>query len=80
MFPLYRRYITGTSYFKIISQQHMQEIQKAGSRWFLFDVEAHQYPERVRIAEITAMDAGLYVEISESEYNAVYQQVQSSAD
>lgn len=51
-FPQYRRYSTGSSYFKIVDERSFVELQFIGVKVLIHHVKATQYPEMLRIKDL----------------------------
>jgi len=66
-FPQYRRYSTGSSYFKITDERNFIEIQFVGVKVFLHQIKAIQYPEILRIKDM--LDLSLEgIELAEKDF------------
>ena len=70
-FPQYRKYPTGTSYFKIESLEVFEELQVMGSRTLTHRIEAKIHPDRMRILDMLNNHEGAWVVIDAAEYEAV---------
>ncbi len=68
-FPIFRKYASGTSFFKVISFEEMEEVQVIGSRKWVHLLKATTYPDRVKIMEVIAGDENLFASLSEAEYH-----------
>jgi hypothetical protein len=68
-YPIYRKSLSGKSYYRIASAQQMVELQQIGSRWIIHEIEAKILPERVLIDDLIACRDGLYIEISAEDFN-----------
>jgi hypothetical protein len=66
-FPIYRKYVNGKTFFKIVSFDELHEIQVMGSRRLEHHTKATQYPEKVLIMDLIKMGEGVE-ESSEREY------------
>jgi hypothetical protein len=66
-FPQYRRYTTGSSYFKIVDERNFIEVQFVGDKVVLYKVTAHQYPEILRIQDMLNYQLDGVVEMDEDE-------------
>ncbi|MGB6038207.1 MAG: hypothetical protein WBG42_18165 [Cryomorphaceae bacterium] len=73
-FPQYRKYPNNKSYFKVLSSEAFEEIHAIGKRYFLTKVEAKILPDRHFIADMIEASEN-WVEIDESEYQAILGQV-----
>ena len=67
-FPQYRKYLTGTSYFKIESLEAFEEVQVMGSKRLVHRIEAKIHPDRMRILDMLNNHGGAWVEIDAEEY------------
>ena len=66
-FPQYRRYSTGSSYFKIVDERNFVELQFVGKKVFIHQIKATQYPEMLRIKDM--MDLSLAgIELADSNF------------
>lgn len=70
MFPAYRKYSNSNTFFKLISENRFEEISFIGTKGFLHEIEAKQYPEYLRIQDMLNCENETWVEISEPEYMA----------
>lgn len=70
VFPQYRMYINGKSYFKILSLDFFEEKYFVGKRLMKRDFLAAQYPDKLFIRDLLLNYQGMAVEISASEYNS----------
>lgn len=66
-FPIYRKLDNGLSFYKIKSLKVFQEKQIIGSKCFLHTIEAHQYPEMLRIQDMIDLQAP-YVSCTAEDY------------
>lgn len=53
VYPQYRRYHNGRSWFKISSPSEMEEVQQIGSRFVLHTLKATILPDRNHIYDLT---------------------------
>ena len=72
-FPQYRKLINGKSYYVIHSRDRMTEYARLGNRWQRFDLEARILPERNLISDLISGQDGVYLTISEEEFNHTIQ-------
>jgi len=70
-FPLYRRSVNGLNWYRITSPMMFTEVQRVGSRYIAHQVRALIHPDRVRIADLIAMEDGHVVACEPSEFDAV---------
>jgi hypothetical protein len=52
VFPQYRKYSNGQSYFKIVSETELTELKIFGSLFEIHHINAKILPERVMIADL----------------------------
>lgn len=71
VFPVYRKSKTGSSFYRIISAQLMEEYQLVGAKVFYFEVRANQYPELLRIKEMISLTDGVSLSATEEEFTVV---------
>lgn len=55
-FPQYRRLGSLDVYYKIFSAVKFVEIKRFGSKWMTSTVQAVQYPERLKIMDMLALE------------------------
>ena len=67
-FPVYRKLFNSKSYYKILSFKEMIEVQFMGDKRIEYKIEAIQYPEQLLIQDLIKLDKGVYLEISENEF------------
>lgn len=77
LFPVYRKYINNSSFFKIENEKHFIELQLVGQQYFIHQIEAKQYPEMLRIQDMVKNEAGLWLEIEESEFQLHFEKASS---
>lgn len=70
-FPQFRKRFDNKSYYKIINERNMQEVQIVGEKHFIFDIKADKYFEILRIQEILDDKNELYSVISKEEFEAL---------
>ena len=70
-FPQYRRRFDNKSFYKLINERTLEEVQLIGEKVFIHRVEATQYFEIIRLQEIADYDDEQYLLSSEDEYNKV---------
>jgi hypothetical protein len=54
-FPQYRKLMNDRSFYRIDSERSFYEIQLIGSKCFLHQTEAKQYPEIIRIQDMLSL-------------------------
>lgn len=52
LYPVYRRLVGGSHYYRIIDPTRFEELQRIGARWLFHHVEAKAYPEQLRVREM----------------------------
>lgn len=67
-FPLYRKYKNNKSYFKVIDLENFQEIKVVGSKYFVSNVRAKVYPEKLFILSLLSTTEPIAESISFAEY------------
>jgi hypothetical protein len=70
-FPQYRKRFDNKSFYKIINERSMQEVQIVGEKQFIYDIKADKYFEILRIQEILDKKNAIYQVITESEFNSI---------
>jgi hypothetical protein len=68
LFPIYRKYTNSNTFFKIISENRFEEITFIGSKGFIFEIEAKQYPEYLRIQDMINCLNDSWEKIDEENY------------
>lgn len=76
-YPQFRRYKTGTSWFRIDGPEQYEEIRKMGSRWFFDRYEAKILPDRNWIYDLTFAFESFADEISDEEYQEIFSNLSS---
>jgi hypothetical protein len=76
-YPQFRRYKTGTSWFRIQSPTQYEEIRKMGSRWFIDRYEVKILPDRNWVYDLTFAYEEFAEAISEEEYQATSRNLSS---
>ena len=71
VYPQFRRYKTGTSWFRIDGPEQYEEIRKMGSRWFIDRYEAKILPDRNWIYDLTFAYEEFAEVIGEGEYEEI---------
>ncbi|MCE3294559.1 MAG: hypothetical protein K0R65_273 [Crocinitomicaceae bacterium] len=69
IFPIYRKLSNSRAFYKINSPDEFEEIQVLGSKRFHYTHQARQYPEKLKIMDMIALEDGSYVESDENEFN-----------
>lgn len=69
-FPQYRRRFDNKSFYKLINERTLEEVQLIGNKAFIHKLEATQYFEILRLQEILNCEDGQYFESSENEFNS----------
>ncbi|MBD79942.1 MAG: hypothetical protein CL840_13600 [Crocinitomicaceae bacterium] len=70
-FPVYRKYFSGLSYYKINSNNEFEELQLVGSEIHIHAVKAHQYPEKLRIQDMIKCKDDIWSEMSKEEFEEI---------
>ena len=68
IFPLYRRYSHGRTYFKIVSDNSFEELNIVGKAFIIRNFEVKIFTDRIFILDMIEKKENLWVEISEEEY------------
>jgi hypothetical protein len=68
-FPVYRKYLNGKSYFKIISRNEFEEVQIIGAKKAVNSIIVTQLPEMNLIHDLV-YDSSVAYEITEDQYNS----------
>lgn len=68
-FPIYRKLKNDKAFYKINSENQLEEIQVIGSKRKYFLLDAKQYPEKLKIMDIIEGHKGLYLPFTELEWN-----------
>lgn len=75
-FPVYRKYVNESAYFKVMSTTHWQEIRlQPGGKWELHDFEAKILTDRNFVADIIEAHDQHWSTISSEEYENVLKKV-----
>ncbi|MBS1652847.1 MAG: hypothetical protein JSU07_12635 [Bacteroidetes bacterium] len=75
-FPQYRKYKNNLSYFKIIDERIFIEVQVIGSKYFVNQVEAKQFPEILFVKDLLLNFNDLVLEISAVEFESLLKKAQ----
>lgn len=67
-FPYYRKLSNGRIYYKILDSNHFEEIQLLGNKQLFHQIEAVQYPEKLKIMDLLALENPVYLEATEQEW------------
>lgn len=70
-FPQYRKLMNDKSFYRIESERSFYEIQLIGSKCFLHQTEAKQYPEIIRIKDMLSLSEP-FVECTAEEFQIYY--------
>jgi hypothetical protein len=73
-YPQFRHYKSGTSWFRIDSAEHYEEIRKMGNQWMTDQYTAKILPDRNWIYDLTFAYSDFAVAITQQEYEAVRRQ------
>ncbi len=78
-FPQYRKLPNAKSLYRIDSERVFVELQKIGSRWWLYNLEAKQYPEILRIMDMLQLNEP-FVLSTEIEFETIYKLVKKNVE
>jgi hypothetical protein len=67
-FPVYRKLANERSFFRIDSPLRFTEVQRVGRQCVVHEVEAHTYPEKVRLIELLELQHHWVKESSSEEF------------
>lgn len=70
-FPQYRKRFDNKSYYKVISEQEMEEIQLIGNKIFHHYLKADKYFEKLLILEILEAKDERYSQIKPTDYEKI---------
>jgi hypothetical protein len=70
-YPLFRKYVNGKNFFKIISPSEFEELQLLGKKWTLYHFTAKILPDRNLIHDLTFNDPLNIEAIEEHEYEEI---------
>ncbi|MCU0434091.1 MAG: hypothetical protein MUC87_11600 [Bacteroidia bacterium] len=76
-YPQFRRYKTGTSWFRINSPTQYEEIRKMGSRWFIDRYEVKILPDRNWVYDLTFAYQDFAEAITQEEYQQIFRNLSS---
>jgi hypothetical protein len=68
-YPIYRKRKNDKSFYKIISSNQFDEIQKMGSKLLFYSFTISQYPEKLMMMDMISMKDRQYEEISYEEWH-----------
>jgi hypothetical protein len=71
LFPQYRKYGNGSSYFKIFSLEYMEERKALGTSFLFFEIEAKTYYEKYQIKDLLECSFDNIVVINSEEYETI---------
>lgn len=78
VFPLYRKYVNESAYFKIISPIQWQELRlQPGNKWELHEFEARILTDRNFVSDMIEAYDQHWVVISPEEYELVLKNVKN---
>lgn len=78
IYPLYRKYSHGRTYFKVISESEWEEVQVMGNKYSIHQFKATILPDRNYIHDLTFDFKSNWIEIDEKEYEHVKKKAQQS--
>lgn len=67
-FPQYRKRFDNKSYYKVINEETMQEVQRIGNKVFYHELKADKYFEKLLIQDIINGADELYTVITKDEW------------
>ena len=70
-FPQYRKYVGVETYFKITSDSHFVELKRVGKTFVRTEVDALQYPEKLRIQDMLECRDGAWEIVSEADFQSI---------
>ncbi|MBP6754817.1 MAG: hypothetical protein KA210_01620 [Bacteroidia bacterium] len=68
-YPIYRKRKNDKSFYKIISFNQFEEIQKMGSKLLFYSFTISKYPEKLLLMDMISMKDYQYEEILYEEWN-----------
>ena len=69
VFPFYRKLSNSKAFYKINSPDEFEEIQLLGTKRLHYVHAALQYPEKLKIRDMIALEDPSYLESGEEEWN-----------
>ena len=70
-FPQYRKRFDNKSFYKIINERTLEEVQLVGGKKFVYHLKADKYFELLKIQEIVNLEGDMYQLSNEEEFNTV---------
>ncbi|MDZ4751960.1 MAG: hypothetical protein SGI87_10125 [Flavobacteriales bacterium] len=67
-FPIYRKSAGGNSFYEILNEISLREIQVIGSKYVWHNLEAKIYPEKLFIKDLIELSGDSFVGISRDEF------------
>ena len=74
-FPLYRKYKNNKSYFKILDNRHLLELQMVGSKVMMHEIKAISFPEINFIHDMIFNYQAMADEIDATIFESMYQKI-----
>ena len=71
VFPIYRKYKNNKSYFRIISENEVEELKLVGKGYILFKITSTQLPERNLIQDMIYDYEANWESITEEEFRTI---------
>ena len=68
IYPFFRKYKDGLTYFKITSDTEFQELKRQGKYYSLSNFKCKIHPDRVFMNDLIACSDGYIIESNESEF------------
>ena len=69
VFPLYRKYPDGKTYFRIDSYAYFEEVKVMGGYYQLYHYQAEKLPDRNLIADMVELKDGFWATTSKEEFD-----------
>ena len=70
-FPQYRKLSNEKVFYKILSDRNFIEIQRMGSKAFLYEFTATKYPEILKIQDMLLLEGDTYIESNNNEFEGL---------
>lgn len=70
-FPQYRKRFDNKSFYMVINEKEMEEVQFVGTKKFIYKLNAEKYFEILLIQSLLTCEDELYSEITEENYLSV---------
>ena len=73
-FPQFRKLKNGKSYYCIYSENRFIELQQVGSKWFKYEFNVTQFPDKLRLQELLQRQDP-FLEISATDFQRIQEQI-----